>query len=115
MLDAAAASLAVARSLLVIGALELALVAAAALATAAAYLADQREGESALLASRGTARVQLARLNAAEAVILCLIATAAGGLAGGRAGRPAGLGRAAARGRAAAARVPAGRLAGRWR
>ena len=84
VLDAAAASLAVARSLLVIAALELALVAAAALATAAAYLADQREGESALLVSRGTARLQLARLNAAEAVILCLIATAAGGLAGSR-------------------------------
>jgi hypothetical protein len=84
VLDSAAASLAVARSLLVIGALELALVAAAALATAAAYLADQREGEAALLASRGTARAQLARLNAAEAVILCLIATAAGGLAGSR-------------------------------
>ena len=84
VLDSAAASLAVARSLLVIGALELALVAAAALATAAAYLADQREGESALLASRGTARAQLARLNAAEAVILCLAATAAGGLAGTR-------------------------------
>ncbi len=84
VLDSAAANLAVARSLLVIGALELALVAAAALATAAAYLADQREGESALLASRGTARAQLARLNAAEAVILCLIATAAGGLASSR-------------------------------
>ncbi len=84
VLGATAANLAVARSLLVIGALELALVAAAALATAAAYLADQREGESALLASRGTARLQLARLNAAEAVILCLIATAAGGLAGTR-------------------------------
>jgi hypothetical protein len=81
-LDAAAASLAVARSLLIIGALELALVAVAALATAAAYLAGQREGESALLASRGTARVQLARLNVAEAVILCLAATAAGGVAG---------------------------------
>ncbi len=84
VLDSAAASLAVARSLLVIGALELALVAAAALAAAAAYLADQREGEAALLASRGTARAQLARLNAAEAVTLCLIATAAGGLAGSR-------------------------------
>ena len=84
VLQATAASLAVARSLLVIGALELALVAAAALAAAAAYLSDQREGESALLASRGTARAQLARLNAAEAVILCLAATAAGGLAGTR-------------------------------
>jgi hypothetical protein len=84
VLDSAAASLAVARSLLVIGALELALVAVAALATAAAYLADQREGESALLASRGTARGQLARLNAGEAVVLCLAATAAGGLAGSR-------------------------------
>ena len=82
VLDSAAANLAVARSLLVIGALELALVAVAALAAAAAYLADQREGESALLASRGTARAQLARLNTAEAVILCLVATAAGGLAG---------------------------------
>jgi hypothetical protein len=84
VLDRAVASLAVARSLLVIGALELALVAVAALAAAAAYLADQREGESALLASRGTARGQLARLNAAEAVILSLAATAAGGLAGSR-------------------------------
>jgi len=84
VLQATAASLAVARSLLVIGALELALVAGAALAAAAAYLADQREGEAALLASRGTARAQLARLNAAEAVILCLAATAAGGLAGTR-------------------------------
>ena len=83
VLGATAANLAVARSLLVIGALELALVAVAALAAAATFLANRREAESALLASRGATRGQLARLNVAEALVLCVTATAVGGLGGG--------------------------------
>jgi hypothetical protein len=74
--------LAVARSLLVISALQLLLLAAAALLATARLLESQREGESALLVARGTTRWQLTRLTAAEAVPLSLLAALAGGLAG---------------------------------
>jgi len=82
-LDAAAASLAVGRSLLVICALELALIAAAALAAAAAYLAEQQAAEAALLSARGASGAQLIRLAAAEALLVCLTAAAAGAVTGG--------------------------------
>jgi hypothetical protein len=82
-LDATAASLAVGRSLLVICALELALIAAAALAAAAAYLAEQRASEAALFSARGASGGQLIRLAAAEALLVCVTAAAAGAAAGG--------------------------------
>ena len=72
----------VARSLLAICAVLVALLAAAALLVVARLLAGQREGESAMLVSRGATRWQLARLALAEAVPVCLAAAAVGGLAG---------------------------------
>jgi hypothetical protein len=72
----------VARSLLAICAVLLALLAAAALLAVARLLTGQREGESAMLVARGATRWQLIRLAAAEAVPLCLLCAAAGGLAG---------------------------------
>ncbi|HEX4832062.1 MAG TPA: FtsX-like permease family protein, partial [Trebonia sp.] len=77
-----AQGLAVARSLLVISALQLLLLAAAALLATSRLLVSQREGESALLAARGADRWQLARLTAAEVVPLSLVTALAGGLAG---------------------------------
>jgi hypothetical protein len=71
-----------ARSLLAIGALQLALLAAVALALAASLLASQREGESALLSARGGTRWQLARLGGAESVLVAGVAVAAGVLLG---------------------------------
>jgi len=73
----------VARSLLVIGGLQLLLLAVAALALAASLLASQRAGETALLSARGGARWQLARLGGAESVLLAVTTVAAGSLAGG--------------------------------
>ncbi|HET9971060.1 MAG TPA: ABC transporter permease [Streptosporangiaceae bacterium] len=72
----------VARSLLAICAVLLALLAAAALLAVARLLTGQREGESAMLVARGATRWQLIRMSAAEAVPLCLLCAAAGGLAG---------------------------------
>jgi hypothetical protein len=83
----------VARSLLAICAVLVALLAAAALVVVARLLAGQREGESAMFVSRGATRWQLARLALAEAVPLCVVAAALGGLAGvglARAGTGAG-------------------------
>jgi FtsX-like permease family len=82
VLGEAASDLAVARSLLVIGALQLLLLTAAALLATAGLLASQREAESALLTARGATRWQLTRLTAAELIPLCAAAGAAGGLAG---------------------------------
>ena len=73
----------VARSLLVIGELQLLLLAVAALALAASLLASQREGETALLSARGGARWQLARLGGAESALLAVVTVIVGGLAGG--------------------------------
>src|SRR5580692_11406016 len=75
-------SLAVARSLLLVGALQLLLLAAAAIALCARLLAGQREAESALLAARGMARRQLARRAIAEAVVLAAGPAVAGAIAG---------------------------------
>lgn len=75
-------NLAVARSLLGIGAVELLVLTVAALLAAARLLAAQREGETALLTARGATRWQLTRLTAAEVVPLSLIAALTGGVAG---------------------------------
>jgi len=82
VLDGTASDLDVARSLLAICAVLLFLLAAAALLAAARLLAGQREGESAMLTARGANRWQLVRLTAAEAVPLCLLGAAAGGVLG---------------------------------
>jgi FtsX-like permease family len=82
VLSGAASDLTVARSLLIIGALQLLLLSAAALLAAARLLASQRETETALLTARGATRWQLTRLTAAEVIPLCAAATVAGGLAG---------------------------------
>lgn len=75
-------NLAVARSLLSISALQLAVLALAALVAVARLLAAQREGETALLTARGATRWQLTRLTAAEVVPLSAGAALAGGAAG---------------------------------
>jgi len=82
VLNGTASDLDVARSLLAICAVLLFLLAAAALLAAARLLAGQREGESAMLTARGANRWQLVRLTAAEAVPLCLLGAAAGGVLG---------------------------------
>jgi len=82
VLEGTASNLDVARSLLAICAVLLGLLAAAALLATARLLADQREGESAMLAARGAARWQLLRLTAGEAIPLCVLSAAAGGAIG---------------------------------
>jgi hypothetical protein len=74
--------LAVARSLLAISALQLLVLALAALIAVARLLSAQREGETALLTARGATRWQLTRLTAAEVVPLSLITALLGGAAG---------------------------------
>ena len=105
-LAALASSLVVSRSLLLIGSLELILLALAAVTLAARLLASQREEETALLSARGVARSQLARASLAEATLLAVAGAAAGavlgiyaadlllsasGLPAGAAGGPAGI------------------------
>jgi hypothetical protein len=75
-------NVAVARSLLAISALELLVLAVAALLAVARLLAAQREGETALLTARGATKWQLTRLTAAEVIPLSLITAAAGGIGG---------------------------------
>jgi FtsX-like permease family protein len=75
-------SLPVSRSLLLIGSLELVLLALAAVALAARLLASQREEETALLNARGAASGQLALASLAEAVLLAVPAAAAGAVLG---------------------------------
>jgi hypothetical protein len=77
-LAALASSLVVARSLLLIGSLQLLLLATAAAALAARLLASQREEETALMSARGVARGQLARASLAEASLLAVAGAAAG-------------------------------------
>lgn len=77
-----AKGLVVARSLLAIGVVELALLAAAALALAARLLAGQREEESTVLAARGATRWQLARSTLAETLILGVVTAAVGVVVG---------------------------------
>src|ERR1700722_17277953 len=80
--EGTASALGVARSLLAICAVLLFLLAAAALLAAARLLSGQREGESAMLTARGATRWQLVRLTAAEAIPLCVLSSAAGGVLG---------------------------------
>ena len=82
VLNGTASDLEVARSLLAICAVLLFLLAGAALLAVARLLAGQREGESAMLTARGATRWQLVGLTAAEAIPLCLLSAAAGGVVG---------------------------------
>jgi len=82
VLAGTATSLGVSRSLLAITGVELLLLTGAALVAAAQLLAAQREGEYAMLAARGATRLQLIRMATAEAVLLCVLAGAAGAAAG---------------------------------
>jgi len=78
LLTNAAAGLATARSLILIGGLQLLLLAGAALALASRLLASYREEETAVLAARGAARGQLIRLSLTEAALGTAISAAAG-------------------------------------
>jgi ABC-type antimicrobial peptide transport system permease subunit len=82
VLAATASNLGVARSILVISALELLGLAIAALLAVARLLATQREGETALLTARGATRAQLTWLTAAEVIPLSALVSVAGALAG---------------------------------
>ena len=82
VLAGTASNLAVARSLLVISALQLLVLAVAALLAVARLLATQRETETALLTARGATRWQLARLTAVEVIPLCCAVAVAGTFAG---------------------------------
>ena len=81
-LAALGSGLVVARSLLLIGSLQLILLATAAAALAARLLATQREEENALLSARGVARGQLARAALAEAALLTVAGAVAGTVLG---------------------------------
>jgi hypothetical protein len=84
VLDVVATKLVVARSLLLVGELELLLLAGAALTLTARTLAAQREEESAIFSSRGAGRKQLLGMALTEALIVTVIAAAAGAVLGGR-------------------------------
>ena len=77
-LSALASSLVVARSLLLIGSLQLLLLATAAAALAARLMVSQREEETALLSARGVARSQLARASLAEVTLLAVTGAVVG-------------------------------------
>ena len=77
-LSALASSLVVARSLLLIGSLQLLLLATAAAALAARLMVSQREEETALLSARGVARGQLARASLAEVTLLAVTGAVVG-------------------------------------
>jgi hypothetical protein len=84
LLSAVAAKLVVARSLLLVGELELLLLAIAALTLTARTLATSREEETAIMIARGAGRRQLLALALCEALLITLIATAAGAVLGSR-------------------------------
>ncbi|MDR2985103.1 MAG: FtsX-like permease family protein [Nocardiopsaceae bacterium] len=79
-----ATRLVVARSLLLVGEIELLLLAAAALTLIARTLVSQREDESALLAARGAGRRQMLGLALGESLLIAVIGTVAGLLIGTR-------------------------------
>src|SRR5215471_18752843 len=81
-LTALGSSLVVARSLLLIGSLQLILLAVAAAALAARLLATQREEENSLLSARGVARGQLTVASFAEASLLTVAGVLAGTILG---------------------------------
>jgi predicted lysophospholipase L1 biosynthesis ABC-type transport system permease subunit len=82
VLDGTASNLDLSRSLLAICAVLLILLVGAALLAVARLLAGERENESAMLAARGASRWQQLKLAAAEAIPLCLVSSAAGGVIG---------------------------------
>ncbi len=82
VLRGAASELVVARSLILIGVLELLILGGAALAAAARLLADRSEAELSLLASRGGGRWQLAARGVVEPLLVAAVAAAAGAAAG---------------------------------
>jgi hypothetical protein len=82
LLSGAESNLVVARSVLVISALQLLVLTIAALLAVGRLLAAQREGETALLVARGATRSQLARLTAVEVVPLSVLVSVAGAVAG---------------------------------
>lgn len=82
VLAGTASNLTVARSLLAISAVQLLVLAVAALLAVARLLVAQREAETALLTARGATRWQLTRLTAAEVTPLCGVAAIAGAVAG---------------------------------
>jgi ABC-type antimicrobial peptide transport system permease subunit len=84
VLAEAASNLTVARSILVISALELLALAIVALLAVARLLATQREGETALLVARGATRSQLTWRTAAEVIPLSALVSVVGALAGVR-------------------------------
>ena len=84
VLAGTASNLAVGRLMLVISALELLVLAIAALVAVARLLATQREGETALLVARGATRSQLTRLTAAEVLPTLALVSVAGAFAGTR-------------------------------
>jgi hypothetical protein len=84
VLQVVATKLIVARSLLLVGELELLLLAGAALTLTARTLASQREEESAIFSSRGAGRKQLVAMALVEALLITLIAAAAGAVLGSR-------------------------------
>jgi hypothetical protein len=82
VLTGSARDLSVAWSLLVISALQLLVLAIAALLAVGRLMASQRETEIALLVARGATRSQLTRLTATEVVPLAALVSVAGALAG---------------------------------
>jgi FtsX-like permease family protein len=82
VLSGTAENLTVARSLLAISAVQLLVLAVAALVAIARLLAAQRAAETELLTARGADRWQLTRLTAIEVIPLCCVAAIAGAFAG---------------------------------
>ncbi|WP_433889398.1 FtsX-like permease family protein [Streptomyces sp. CA-111067] len=72
LLDGLKRSLLVARSTLLIGALQLIILAGFSLLLITQLLAEERSGETALLRARGSSRARVARLAAGEALLLAL-------------------------------------------
>ncbi|MYS19682.1 FtsX-like permease family protein, partial [Streptomyces sp. DvalAA-14] len=72
LIDALRRSLLVTRSTLLIGALQLVILAGFALLLVAQLLAEERAGETALLRARGASRARVGRLAAGEALLLAV-------------------------------------------
>ncbi|WP_031514668.1 FtsX-like permease family protein [Streptomyces sp. NRRL F-5123] len=83
LVDGLRRSLLVTRSTLLIGALQLVILAAFALLLVAQLLAEERAGETALLRARGGSRGRVARLAAGEALLLAVPAAVAAPLLAG--------------------------------
>jgi hypothetical protein len=83
LIDQLRRSMLVTRSTLLIGALQLVILAAFALLLVAGLLAEERAGETALLRARGGSAGRVARLAATEALLLALPAAVAGPLLAG--------------------------------